>query len=91
MSRVARHVVVHGLVQGVFFRDSTRRIAAAQGVCGWVRNRPDGALEAVLEGDPASVDRVMDFMSAGPEGARVDRVVRSSVKPRGLDQFRIEG
>ena len=63
--RIRRRAVVHGLVQGVWFRDSTRREAAAHGVDGWVRNRPDGTVEAVLEGgEPAVQSR--SCSSSGP-------------------------
>ncbi len=54
--QVRRRVIVHGMVQGVFFRDSTRRRAASLGVAGWVRNRPDGTVEAVFEGEREAVE-----------------------------------
>jgi acylphosphatase len=68
-------VVVHGRVQGVFFRDSTRTQARAAGVRGWVRNRPDGTVEAHLEGEAEAVDRVLAWMHEGPPHARVEQVV----------------
>jgi acylphosphatase len=67
-------VVVHGHVQGVFFRDSIRRLAEREGVRGWVRNRNDGAVEAAFEGSPAAVERLVRFCREGPRGARVDAV-----------------
>jgi acylphosphatase len=90
MSHVARsRVVVHGQVQGVFFRDSCRREADARGVAGWVTNRPDGAVEAVFEGDPAAVAALVDFCRRGPRSAEVDSVEESSEEPEGLTGFRV--
>ena len=74
MSAVRRRVVVQGHVQGVFFRESVRRLAERYGVAGWVANRPDGAVEAVVEGEPEAVERLVRFMREGPRGARVDEV-----------------
>jgi acylphosphatase len=90
MSDVARsHVIVHGHVQGVFFRDSCRREAEARGVAGWITNRPDGAVEAVFEGDAADVATLVDFCWHGPRGADVRSVDESSEEPEGLSGFRI--
>ncbi len=66
------HVVVSGRVQGVFFRASTRDTAVRWGVRGFVRNLPDGRVEAVLQGDRASVEKVVAFMREGPPGSRVE-------------------
>jgi acylphosphatase len=82
-----RRVVVHGHVQGVFFRDTTRRLAERHGVAGWVRNNWDGAVEAVFEGDDEPVERLVAFMREGPRGARVDRVDVSDEQPEGLAGF----
>ena len=82
-----KRVVVHGRVQGVFFRDSTRQRAQAAGVAGWVANRPDGTVEAALEGDAESVDRVVGFMREGPRGADVERVEVNEEEPEGLTGF----
>jgi acylphosphatase len=84
---VARRVTVHGHVQGVFFRETTRRKAEAAGVCGWVRNRSDGAVEAHFEGDAAAVERLVAFARTGPRGAAVERVDVASVEPQGLTGF----
>jgi acylphosphatase len=90
MSDVARsHVIVHGQVQGVFFRDTCRRKAEARGVAGWVTNRPDGAVEAVFEGDPDDVAALVEFCRDGPRGADVSSVEESSEEPEGLSGFRI--
>ncbi len=86
---IRRRAVVHGHVQGVFFRDSTRRRAEVIGVTGWACNRPDGAVEAVLEGDAASVERMLDYLRSGPARANVDRVEVSEEPPEGLRGFEI--
>ena len=82
-----RRVVVHGQVQGVFFRDSTRRLAEREGVAGWVRNRPDGAVETVFEGEQEAVERLVSFVREGPRGARVDDVKVIEEEPEGLRGF----
>ena len=90
MSDVVRsHLVVHGHVQGVFFRDSCRRKADARGVAGWISNRPDGAVEAVFEGDPDDVAALVEFCRSGPRGADVSSVEESSEAPEGLSGFRV--
>jgi len=90
MSDVTRsHVVVHGQVQGVFFRDSCRREADARGVAGWITNRPDGAVEAVFEGEPKAVAALVDFCRRGPRGADVGSVDETSEEPEGLTGFRV--
>jgi acylphosphatase len=61
-------------VQGVFFRDSTRRLAQQHGVAGWVANRPDGGVEAVFEGEEEAVERLVAFSRNGPRGAEVRSV-----------------
>ena len=85
-----RRVVVHGLVQGVFFRDSVRRRASSAGVSGWVRNNPNGTVEAVFEGEQDAVDRLVDFCREGPRGgALVDGIEVYEEEPEGLAEFRI--
>jgi acylphosphatase len=86
---IRRRVVVHGRVQGVFFRDSARERARAHGVAGWVANRSDGTLEAVLEGEPDAVDRVVRFLETGPPRAQVERVEVSDEEPEGLNGFSV--
>ncbi|MGB9182494.1 MAG: acylphosphatase [Solirubrobacteraceae bacterium] len=68
---IRRRVVVRGRVQGVFFRDSVRRRALSEGVSGWVGNREDGAVEALVEGAPDAVQAVIDFCAEGPSRAEV--------------------
>jgi acylphosphatase len=82
-------VVVHGFVHGVFFRDTVRRRAEARGVAGWVRNNRDGTVEAVFEGEPDAVERLVLFMHEGPSGARVDRVEAFEEEAEGLVGFRV--
>jgi acylphosphatase len=67
-------VIVHGLVQGVWFRASVRDRARAHGVTGWARNRPDGSVEVALEGPPEAVERIVRFCAIGPPQAAVDRI-----------------
>ena len=88
---IRRRVIVHGRVQGVFFRETTRRRAAAANVAGWVRNREDGSVEAVFEGDEADVERLMLFCEQGPRGADVEWVDVSAEAPEGLADFEISG
>lgn len=84
---IRRRAIVQGHVQGVFFRDTTRRQASERGVAGWVRNRPDGTVEAVFEGDAGAVEAMLAFCRQGPRGARVDRVEVSEEEPEGLTGF----
>ena len=87
MSTVARKVRVHGRVQGVFFRDSTRREAERRGVAGWARNTADGTVEAVFEGSPEAVDALVDFVRDGPGHADVTRLEVHEETPEGLSGF----
>ena len=82
-------VEVSGSVQGVFFRETVRRAAAAQGVAGWVRNRSDGRVEALLEGDDAAVDSVVEVCRTGPEGATVQEVSVNAEEPADLTGFQV--
>ncbi|MGH3028036.1 MAG: acylphosphatase [Gaiellaceae bacterium] len=84
-----RRVVVHGLVQGVFFRDTVRRQAQSRGVAGWVRNNRDGTVEAVFEGEPGAVERLVSFVHEGPSGAVVERVDVVDEEDEGLSGFTI--
>jgi acylphosphatase len=85
---IRRRVVVHGHVQGVFFRDTTRRQATARDVAGWVRNNHDGTVEAVFEGEPEAVGAMVRFAHEGPRGAVVQRVDVIEEQPEGLSGFR---
>ena len=86
---IRRRAVVHGRVQGVFFRDTMRRMAQSRGVAGWVTNRPDGAVEAVFEGEPVDVESMLSFSREGPRGAAVERVELIEEEPEGLSGFAI--
>lgn len=86
---VARRVVVHGRVQGVFFRDTARRMAASRGVAGWIRNRSDGTVEAVFEGEDEAVDAMVEFCRRGPRGAEVEDVRVRDEEPEGLEGFEV--
>ncbi len=82
-------VIVHGFVQGVFFRDTVRQRAVASGLSGWVRNNADGTVEAVFEGEPSEVERLVALCREGPRGARVDRVELTAEEPEGMTEFRV--
>jgi acylphosphatase len=86
---IRRRVVVLGHVQGVFFRDSTRRLAQRHGVAGWVANRPDGAVEAVFEGEADAVERLIAFSRKGPRGAQVESVEVIAEEPEDLRGFAV--
>jgi len=83
------HVDVRGQVQGVFFRTQTRDRARSLGITGWVRNVPDGSVEAVFEGERRSVETLLDWCRRGPRGARVDDIDVRWEEPRGEDGFLI--
>jgi acylphosphatase len=86
---IRRRVVVSGQVQGVFFRDTCRRYAQAYGVRGWVRNCPDGTVEAVFEGEPKGVETMIEWVRKGPSMAQVDRVEVTEEEPAGERSFRV--
>ena len=76
-------------MQGVFFRDETRRRARSLGVAGWVANRPDGAVEAVFEGRRDAVESLVQWCHRGPPGARVEDVQATWEDPRGENAFAV--
>jgi acylphosphatase len=80
-------VIARGRVQGVFFRDATRREARSRGVAGWARNRSDGAVEAVFEGEPAAVEAMVDFIRRSPGHSEVEDVEVVEEQPEGLSGF----
>lgn len=86
---IRRRVVVHGRVQGVFFRDSVRRLAQQHGVAGWVSNRWDGTVEAAFEGEEDAVERLIAFCGRGPRGAEVEHVDVSVEEPVGEAGFSV--
>lgn len=82
-------VVVRGFVQGVWFRESCRREATSFGVSGWVRNRPDGTVEAHLEGREEDVARVVSWCRIGPPAAEVSGVDVTAVEREGTIGFQV--
>ena len=86
---VRRRVRAHGRVQGVFFRDSVRRAADDAGVAGWARNCDDGTVEAVFEGEPDAVERLVEACRRGPGRARVERLDVEEEPPEGLEDFEV--
>jgi acylphosphatase len=84
-----KRVVAHGRVQGVFFRDTTRRRAESLGVAGWVSNRDDGAVEAVFEGAEDAVDALVELCRRGPGRAEVTDLEVFDEEPEGLEGFRV--
>lgn len=89
---VRRRVVVHGQVQGVGFRWNARTEATRLGVSGWVRNLPDGSVEAEIEGDRTSVDDMVEWLRRGPPFAEVSDVDVAEINPTGSDgSFEIRG
>jgi acylphosphatase len=83
------HIRVHGSVQGVFFRVETRDRARSLGVSGWVRNLPDGAVEAVFEGEEPQVESMIDWCHRGPSGADVRDVDVAWEEPRSESGFAV--
>jgi acylphosphatase len=77
------HVYVSGRVQGVWFRESARSQALGLGVSGWVRNLPDGRVEAVFEGPPGPVEAMLAWAEHGPLHARVEQLIKQAEPPRG--------
>jgi acylphosphatase len=86
---IRRRAVVHGDVQGVFFRDSARSAAEKADVAGWIANKPDGTVEAVFEGDDDAVESMLAFCREGPARADVERVEVSEEEPEGLNGFEV--
>lgn len=90
MSRaMSLKVWVAGTVQGVCYRASTREQARRLGVHGWVRNLPDGRVEAWLEGEQEAIDALLDWMRTGPPGAAVTRLDCTPGEPQGVQGFEV--
>jgi acylphosphatase len=84
-----KRVIISGRVQGVFFRDTARRRAESAGVAGWIRNTPDGTVEAVFEGEPEAVHEMVEFSRAGPSRAEVAGIEVVDEEPEGLFGFEV--
>ena len=84
---IRRRVIVRGRVQGVFFRETTRHLAEQAGVAGWVRNQPDGTVEAVFEGETDAVERLLEASRTGPPMAEVTDVEVIEEEPELLSGF----
>jgi acylphosphatase len=89
LDRIRRRVVVYGRVQGVFFRGSTQDEARQAGIDGWVRNRTDGAVEAVFEGEADAVEQLVAYCHRGPPWAQVTHVDVIEEAPQGERDFRV--
>jgi acylphosphatase len=89
MDRIARHLFVAGIVQGVGFRSRTRWFARKVGVAGWVQNRPEGDVEVWVEGSPESVAAMLVWLRRGPPGTIVHGVEVEEVDPGALESFEI--
>jgi len=72
--KLRMHAFVSGLVQGVFFRSETRRVAKNLNVKGWIRNLSDGRVEVLAEGEKENIDKLIEFLKVGPSAATVDKV-----------------
>jgi acylphosphatase len=83
------HVVISGSVQGVFFRHEMRERAVSRGIAGWVRNNPDGKVEAVFEGPDEAVDSMIAWCREGPSLASVHEVEVTRERPEGLETFEV--
>ncbi len=91
MKPIAMRLKVTGIVHGVFFRATMAQVASELNVRGWVRNLPDGSVEALLEGEDSKVKKVAEWARRGPPRARVDSVSIELLPPRNLRGFRIVG
>jgi acylphosphatase len=90
MDNIRTHLIIEGRVQGVFFRDTTRREAVGLGLRGWVKNRLDGSVEVIVEGPKGKVDQLVQWCQHGPSYAQVTGVNRIDEEFTGeFDAFRI--
>lgn len=89
METTRAHLVIEGRVQGVWFRESTRRQAELLGLSGWVRNLPDGRVEAVFEGSRSEVESMLTWTEHGPDMAMVTNVEVRFEAPEGTQGFRV--
>ncbi|PVY96531.1 acylphosphatase [Actinomycetospora cinnamomea] len=83
----SKHIVVSGRVQGVNFRSAAQDAATDLGIAGWVRNRDDGSVEMLVEGDDDAVERMVGWARQGPSAAEVTDVDVTDTEPQGLSSF----
>jgi len=88
---IARHLVIHGRVQGVWYRGWAVETARSLGLAGWIRNRRDGTVEAVVQGDESAVERFMALARQGPPAADVERIEASEAEPAAHAGFEQRG
>ncbi len=86
---ICRRLLISGRVQGVWYRGSMQNEAEKLGVTGWVKNRPDGRVEALVEGTTAAVETIVEWCWQGPPAAHIDHVDVSVDQPHGLRDFDI--
>ena len=94
MDCIQLHIIVKGKVQGVCFRYNTKKVAEDLGIDGWVKNNPDGAVEALFEGTELKLLEILDFVKKGPFGSRVEKVTESwkkEIKEKEFESFRVTG
>ncbi|MBC2777805.1 acylphosphatase [Parasphingopyxis marina] len=84
---IARHLIIHGRVQGVFYRDWTVETARRLGLTGWVRNRRDGTVEAVVQGEDEAVERFIEMAKDGPPRAGVKHIDAAPLPAGGFSHF----
>lgn len=85
------HAIITGVVQGVFFRSNTQRMASNLGLTGWVKNLDNGSVEVIAEGDEEVLKRLLEWLHQGPEDARVDSVKSEWLEPTGeFKEFSIQ-
>jgi len=87
MTIIARHLIIKGRVQGVFYRGWTVEMAQSLGLSGWVRNRHDGSVEALVQGAPEAVARLIALARRGPMAARVDEIAETPAEVQALEGF----
>jgi acylphosphatase len=91
MTKICVRLTIFGIVHGVFFRATMADVAYREGISGWVRNVPNGSVEALLEGEESNVTRVVEWARHGPARARVDSVKVERQRLRNMKGFRIDG
>jgi len=85
----AKHIIISGSVQGVFFRASAQKVACDLGVCGWIQNNEDGTVEVHVEGEHDAVTMFVDYCGKGPEGAVVESINIQDAPPENAQEFAI--